>query len=237
MVELKQVVSGIQTLLRQYTRSLANNSAEFDSWGKTVDGSYNSVLSNSREYVLGLFLEYNLLGNLKKAQKDSFGELGRLVSSDNPKIQAWLRKELGGKRVDFERFEKLVKLGQAEGDFSGLLNTDDGLRKNLDALILVNDILDSVGKGVPGGGTFQHARMIGETYADLASISFSWFSINRLKKDTDKLTQEVDSLSFEMRNIMKEMDCLENCVSTPTEKCMGRCTGKTRLSSPPPRLR
>lgn len=236
MAELKQRITGIQSLLRQYSKSLANNSAEFDKWGETVDSSYNSVLSNSKEYVLGLFLEYNLLGNLKKIRKESFDELARLARSTDPKLRGWLRKELRRRRVGMDRFEKLVKLGQGEGDFAGVLSSEEGMRKNLDAVILINDLMGIAGKGLPDGGAFQHAKMIGETYADLASISYSWFSINRLDRDTEKLGREVDSLSFRMRQAQKEMDCIKACSATSGEKCVQRCSGKTRFSTPPPPL-
>lgn len=236
IAELKREVSGIQTLLRQYNKSLANNASEFSKWGETVDESYNSVLSESKEYVLGLFLEHNLLGNLKKIRKESFDKLGRMAASTDPQIRNWLRRELGGRGVDFERFEKLVKLGQAEGDFAGLLATDEGMRSHLDAVLLVNDLLGIVEQGVPDEGAFQTAKMIGSTYADLAAISYSWFAINRLGNDTEKLSREVASLSFRMRQAMKEMDCIDTCVATPGEGCLDRCSGRTRFTTPPPPL-
>lgn len=236
-IKLKREVAGIQTLLRQCTKSLTNNTSEFDKWGDTVDKAYNSVLKSSPEFFMGLFLKYGLFKGLKELRKDSFDKLGKYLNSPDSKIQEWLQKELGGRSVDAEKLKQLVDLGQAEGDFATLIETEDEIRQNLDAVILVCDLLDIVGKGVPGGESFQYARVIGETYADLTSISYSWFSINRLQQDRAKLTVEVDSLSFRMDQCMKEIDCLEVCVSEYTDRCMERCTGKTRLHSPPPLLR
>lgn len=234
IASLQQEIFGIQGMLRQYTKSLANNASEFETWGKYVDAAYSNILNNSKEYLLGLFLEYNLLGRFKNLQKESFGKVDGLIHSQDPKIKDWLGKELGGRKVNFEQLEKLVKTGQAEADFAAVLHNEGELRRNLDALILINDLLEIAGRSVPGGGTFQHARMIGETYTDLASIGYSWFSINRLEKDTDKMSREVDSLGFRMRLAMKQVDCLKGCLESLTEQCMNRCTGRNRLSTPPP---
>ena len=234
IIKLKKEVAGIQTLLCQCTKSLTNNSSEFNKWGDMVDKAYNSVINNSKEYLTGLFLKYCLLNGFKEVQKDSFGKLGKYLNSTDSKIQEWLRKELGGRRIDAGKLEQLVELGQAEGDFAALIQTEDKIRQNLDAIILVNDLLDIVKKGVPGGDAFQHARMIGETYADLTSISYSWFSINRLEQDRTKLTGEVELLSMRMRKAIREIECLEPCTAHHTDRCMERCTGVTRLHSPPP---
>lgn len=234
ILKLQWKVMGIQTLLRQFSRTLMTNSSEFETWQNTVDESYRNVLDNSKDYVLGLFIEKNLFGSLKGVRKDAFGKLERITRSSDPKIRRWLAKELGGRRIDPKQFEKVVKLGLAEGDFAGLLATDDNAEKYLNALILTSDLLEIVEKDVPGGNLFQHARMIGSTYADLASICYSWFSINRLTRENEKYAREVSSLSFRMREAMKEMKCLEHCLDNYSDRCMEKCAGKTRLSTPPP---
>lgn len=234
ITELQRGVSGIQTILGQYTKSLINNSAETTKWGDLVDEAYTSVLDNSKSYFLGLFLKYSLLGGFRKVQKTSFGELGRYLKTPDSKIQAWLRSELGGRRLDADKLEKLVELGQAEGDFAALLQTEDDARKYLDSLILVSDLLQIVGRDVPGGELFQQAQVIGATYADLSAIGYSWFSLDRLAEDRDKLATEVSSLSFRMRRSMTEINCLETCMADYGEGCMDRCAGRTRLHSPPP---
>ena len=135
IAELQRQVSGIQTLLRQYSRTLANNSSEFDKWGNTVDEAYRTALKNRDE------LQYSP--------------------------------------------EKIIQI-------------------------------------------------IGETYSDLAAIGQSWFSINRLNKDTVKIGGEVQHLSYRMERLMKEIECLKGCKGPGAAQQMDKCRGKTRLSTPPP---
>jgi len=232
--KLRNDVAGIQGMLRQYITSLNNNAGDFTAWGETISTAYGSVLNNSKEYVTGLFLDYGLMNGLKSAQKESFQKLNGLLTPVEPKFKSWLLKELGGRNLDYDRFEKLVKLGLAEGDFAALVNTDNGLRKNLDTLILISDLLDVADVPAFKNHPFQHARMIGETYADLASICYGWHALNRLEKDTAKLSREADRLSVRMNYAMKEMECLDGCVQNYTDRCMEKCAGRTKLHSPPP---
>ncbi|MBN2419869.1 MAG: hypothetical protein JXL81_10825 [Deltaproteobacteria bacterium] len=233
IVKLRGEVAGIQVLLRQYTKSLSSNAEEFEVWGQTVDKACNNVLETSKEYISGLFMD-NILSRLKALQKVSPEKLGRVIDPSDSAMRSWFTKELGGRSIDPERFEKLVKLGMAEGDLAALINTDEGLKKNLDALILFSDLLDVSDIPAFKNHPFQHARIIGETYSDLASVCYSWFSINRLEKDTEKLSREVDSLAVRMRKTIKEIECLESCTFNYTEGCMEKCAGKTRFHSPPP---
>jgi hypothetical protein len=234
MTELRARLTGLQTLLRQFGRDLANDAAAFDNWGATVDGASRQVLRDSREYLLGLFLKYNLLGGLKGVQKVSFDRVNGLVSSPDPGLRAWLGRELGGRRLDAGRLEKLVALGQAEGDFAALLEQDDEVARNLDTMILLSDLLDIVGTKVPGGEAFQHAKMIGSVYADLAAIGYGWLSIHRLERHSSRLAVEVDSLSHRLRQTQQEIDCLRTCPAEALAPCLDRCAGRTRLASPPP---
>jgi len=117
------------------------------------------------------------------------------------------------------RVKKVVDVGNLSGDFaSALTGGQEETKRNLDALLFVNDLLESGGAAkyeemleksrilqtLPGD-YFEQAKMIGETYADLSSISYSWFSINRLTKENEQYAREIASLSYRMEMSEKQM--------------------------------
>jgi hypothetical protein len=251
IAELQRQIAGIQTLLRGYSRTLQGNRSEFEKWEETVDKAYNSVLDNSKEYLAQMFLKHNLLGALERSvQKSVFVELSAFLGSNDPALQRWLVKEIGSRQIQLSRLKKVIDVGNLSGDFTSLLTGgQEETKRNLDVLLFVNGLLETGGvvkyekmlekskiiKELPGD-YFEQAKMIGETYADLASIGYSWFSINRLTKENEQYAREVASLSYRMKVTEKEMECLRRCLETYTDTCMDRCTGKTRFSTPPPPL-
>jgi hypothetical protein len=249
MAKLQRQISGIQILLRGYSRTLQGNSSEFEKWEETVNKAYDSVLDNSKEYLAKMFLKYNLLGALERSvQKSEFEELGAFLGSNDPAVQGWLVKEMGSRRIQLSRLNKVVDVGNLSGDFASLLTGgEEETKRNLDALLFVNDLLETgevvkyeqmlekskIFKTLPSD-YFEQATMIGETYADLTSISYSWFSIHRLNKQNEQYAREIASLSYKMKVKEKEMQCLKLCLETYTDKCMDTCAGKTKFSMPPP---
>lgn len=249
IADLQRQISGIQTLLGGYSRSLRGNRSEFEKWEETVDKAYNSVLDNSKEYVAQMFLQYNLLGALERnVQKTVFVQLSAFFGSNDPALQTWLTKEIGSRQIQVSRLKKVVDVGNLSGDFASLLTGgQEETSRNLDTLLFVNSIMETgevvkyskmleeskIFTELPSA-YFEQAKMIGETYADLSAIAYSWYSINKLTQDVASYDREIKLLSDRMRLAMKETECLKRCLSVPENRCLDHCAGKTRLSKPPP---
>lgn len=129
-----------------------------------------------------------------------------------------------------------IDLAGKGGDLTGLLSGDrENAGKSLDALLFINDLLETTKILKWGGGVyFQQAKMIGETYADLAAIGYGWHHIRRFTADTEKYNREIKSLAHRMESKVEEMSCLDRCINHYTNKCVDHCAGKTRFSTPPP---
>lgn len=249
IAELQREISGIQTLLRGYSRTLHGTRSEFEKWEQTVDESYNEVLDSSKEYLAQMFLSYNMLGALERSvQKSVYTKVAAFLGSDDPAVKKWLLRQVRGDTVQLERLKKVVDVGTLSGDFASLLaGGQEETKRNLDALLFVNSLMETgdivkyekmleksnLFKELPGG-YFAQARMIGETYANLSAIAHGWYSIHKLTDDVSRYDREIQSLSFRMKQAMKETECLKRCLQDPAVRCMDRCAGKTRLSTPPP---
>lgn len=247
--EIQRYIAGIQTLLRGYSRTLHGNRTEFEKWESTVNQAYNEVIDSSKEYVMQMFLKYNLFGALERsAQKSLYSKLGAYLGSDDPTVSKWLLEKIRVDQIQFSRLKKVVDVGNLSGDFASLISGDrKETKKNLDALLFVNSLLETgeivkykpileksrIFRALPGE-YFTQAKMIGETYANLSAIAYSWYSIDKLTNDLARYDREINSLGYRMRRAMKEMECLKGCLELPTDRCMDRCAGKTSLSKPPP---
>ena len=110
---------------------------------------------------------------------------------------------------------------------------DEG--KALDALLFANDLMETF-KVVPWEGAqyFQQARIIGETYTDLAAFAMACLNVRKTQKATDAYTREISYLSTRLRDNVKEVNCLKQCLDAYTPRCYDRCEGKTRFGSQPP---
>jgi|GEM_PF-3412771 hypothetical protein len=249
IAELQREISGIQTLLRGYSRTLHGTRSEFEKWEQTVDESYNEVFDSSKEYLAQMFLSYNMLGALERSvQKTVYMKVAAFLGSDDPAVKKWLVQQVRGDTTQLARLKKVVDVGVLSGDFASLLTGgQEETKRNLDALLFVNSLMETgdivnyekmleksnLFKELPGG-YFTQARMIGETYANLSAIAHGWYSIRKLTDDVSRYDREIQSLSFRMKQAMKETECLKRCLQDPADRCMDRCAGKTRLSTPPP---
>jgi hypothetical protein len=256
VVALKKDVKRIHELLKMYTKSLQNNSSEFDKWGKTVDNAYQNTLNNSKEYVVQLFVKYSLFNSLDPEQKAGiYKKLNNLFHTNDPNTKRWLIEELASKNLTLDDIENVSNGINLLGDEASLLKGDPNkIKQSLDAALFVNSIFETFkivnyddliktpffkqmakmsGKTAPGD-FFAQAKMIGETYTDLAAICYSWYSINRLTEDTESMTQKVNNLISKQNIEMKQIDCLEQCIEIKSMNCMYTCTGKTRFQTPPP---
>lgn len=86
------------------------------------------------------------------------------------------------------------------------------------------------------GEYFEQAKMIGTVIASLESTAYSWFHIRKLNASNEEMAQKVALYSAGMEQRMKEIDCLEKCIKRNSANCLEECTGKTKLSTPPPPL-
>ncbi len=246
--ELRREVVGLQTLLKQYGASQRGNVSEFEKWDETFRAAAENSRKNAVEYGLSMFLQYNLLGSLEgRVRKDAFGRLDKLINSTDPQMKRWLGEQLKNRNIELDRVKKAVAAGSLGGDLAALLPgllpgdlkrlpgdpKDTG--KALDALLFVNDLLEAT-KVVPWTGSqyFQQAKMIGETYTDLAAFGYSVVNVRKAEKATDAYNREIRRLSWKLESTVKEAGCLEKCVAAPAARCMDKCTGKTRFGSPPP---
>lgn len=249
IADLQRNIVGIQNLLQSYSKTLHGNRTEFEKWEATVQEAYDDVLDNSKEYVLQMFLKYNLLGSLERSlQKSVFGQLGNYFSNSDPAARKWLMEQTRPDQIKLSRLKKVVEVGNLSGDFATLLKGGhEETRRNMDALLFVNSLLEtkeivkyekmlknSKSFNELPGEYFSQAKMIGETYANLSAIVYSWYSIKKLTYAVESYGRAINSLGHRMRLAMKETDCLKRCLEFPEEQCMDRCAGKTRLSTPPP---
>lgn len=238
--EIERDVKGLQTLLKQFGASMRGNVSEFEKWQETFNAAADNSLKNAKEYGLSMFLQYNLLGNLERSvKKDVFSKLDSMINSSDPKMRKWLGEQMKKRNVELERVKKVVTIGTLGSDFKALVSgnmRDDG--KTLDALLFVNDLLEAT-KVISWTGSqyFQQAKMIGETYADLAAFGYSAVNVRKVEKATDAYNREIQHLSTKLRDSVKEMNCLKGCLDNYTAQCLDRCSGKTRFGTPPPRPR
>jgi len=249
ILSFKKDIKIAQGQLKNYTKALTNNNSELEKWGKTVDDSYNNVLENSKGYLAGMFIKYNLMGGLKRQfQKDVFKKMGNLMNSSNPEIQKWLAREMKAVDVKADRIQDVIDRVSLGGDLAEILASDkEKAGSNLKVLLFLNGVLETSHLsqyetlmketlGAMPGEYFEQAKMIGETYADLAAICYSWFSIRKLNADNNEMANKVNILSIGVEQRMKEIDCLERCMKKYTDRCLENCTGKTKWSTPPPPL-
>jgi hypothetical protein len=235
--ELEREVKGFQTLLKQFGASMRGNVAEFEKWQETFNEAADNSFKNAKEYGFSMLLQYNLMGGLEgSVKKEAFGKLDGLINSSDPKMRKWLGEQMKKRKIEVDRVKKVVVVGTQGGDLAALLSGDPlDAGKALDALLFVNDLLEAT-KVVSWAGSqyFQQAKMIGETYTDLAAFGFSCASVRKVDKATDTYNREIKYLSAKLQNSVKEMNCLKNCLDTYSERCFDRCTGKTRFGMPPP---
>jgi hypothetical protein len=235
--ELERDVKGLQTLLRQYGASMRGNVSEFEKWQETFNAAADNSWKNAREYGLSMFLEYNLLGKLEgMVKKDAFGKLDELINSSDPKMRRWLGEQLKKRNIQLDSVKKVVDLGTKGGDLAALLSGDPRAEgKELGALLFVNDLLETA-KVLPWKGSkyFEQAKIIGETYTDLAAFGLSCVNVSKVDKATDAYNREIKYLSTKLRNAVKEINCMKDCLDTYTDRCLDRCTGTTRFGTPPP---
>lgn len=249
ILSFKKDIKIAQGQLKNYTKALTNNNSELEKWGKTVDDSYNNVLENSKGYLAGMFIKYNLMGGLKRQfQKDVFKKMGNLMNSSNPEIQKWLAREMKAMDVKADRIQDVIDRVSLGGDLAEILAGDkEKAGSNLKILLFLNGVLETSHLsqyetlmketlGAMPGEYFEQAKMIGETYADLAAICYSWFSIRKLNADNDEMSNKVNILSIGVEQRMNEIGCLGDCMKKYTDRCLENCTGKTRWSTPPPPL-
>jgi tetratricopeptide (TPR) repeat protein len=92
IVAFKKDIRYAQGHLKNFTKSLTNNTADLEKWGKEVDDAYNKVLEDSKGYLSSMFIKYNMLqGILKRSYVEAlYKKTGNLCNSSNPEIQKWL---------------------------------------------------------------------------------------------------------------------------------------------------
>jgi hypothetical protein len=242
--ELRKEIQELQRLLRQFGASQRGNVSELEKWDETFQAAAENSRKNAVDYGMSMFLQYNLLGSLERSVKqDAFRGLDELINSSDPAMRRWLGEQLKNRNVELERVQKAVTIGSLGGDFASLFPGDlkslkgdlKDTGKALDALLFVNDLLEAT-KVVRWSGSqyFQQAKMIGETYTDLAAFGFSVTNVRKANKAVETYNREIRHLSWRLESAVKEMSCLEKCLGADADRCMDRCTGKTRFGSPPP---
>lgn len=251
----KKDIKQAQGFLKNFARSLANNDAGLESWGREVDDAYNRVLDDSKGYLASMFIRYNLLqGVLKRSYiKELYTRTGNLSNSPNPEIQKWFATELKKTDIRVDEFQDIadrLSLGFDLGEL--MLTNKEQAGRTLKVLMFMNSLLetahvkeyDNLFKEVekPFGLTnmpgeyFEQAKMIGETYSNIGAICFGWFHIRKLNADNAEMANQVAIYSAGMEQKMSEIDCLEKCIHKYTGHCYESCTGKTKWSTPPPPL-
>lgn len=254
ILALQKNISQIQKSLQVYSKSLHNNTAEFEKWGNTVDVAYKNVIENTKDEITDFMIKYGLLAAFGPAtQKLAFSKIRSLIQSNEPLMQKWLVVEAKLKGITPDKVEDLIDKVNAGFELNDLLKGEQtGIKPKLDAMLFVNSLFETFniydyktlmenkklfGSTEVAGDYFGKAKLIGETYTDLASICYSWFMIDKLTTDNDAFAQKVNILSFNMEYQMKQIDCLKKCMTNYAAFCNEKCTGVTRWSTPPPLLK
>lgn len=246
---MREEIKVVQQQLKYYITVLNNNTTELEQWGQQVDKSYNNVLNNSYDYLAGLFIKYNLMGALKKElQKDVYTKMANLWKSPDPEIQKWLAKNIKAANLSVNKVQEVVEFVLMGGDLAVLLSTDkEEAGYNLKVLLFLNKVMEISGLssyekmmenaiGAMPSEYFEQAKMIGETYADLAAICYSWFKIHQTNASNEEIIEKIKILSDGINQRIEEIDCLKKCMKKYTSNCLENCTGKTKWSTPPPPL-
>jgi tetratricopeptide (TPR) repeat protein len=255
IIAFKKDIKYAQGHLKNFTKSLTNNNADLEKWGKEVDDAYNRVLEDSKGYLSSMFIKYNMLqGILKRSYVEAlYKRTGNLCKSSNPEIQKWFAKELKKIDVRIDEVQDVVDRVSLSGDMAELLSGDkEQAGRNLKILMFLNGVLetahisdyDNLIKEVekPFGLTnmpgeyFEQAKMIGETYSNIGAECFGWYHIRKLNASNEEMAKKVAIFSAGMEQRMKEIDCLEKCIKKYSDRCLEGCTGKTKWSTPPPPL-
>lgn len=169
IASLKKDIDKTQNLLKMYTKSLRNNSDEFDKWGKTVDEAYNNTLGEAKDYALDYF-SGKLLDIYKPLYKEElYKRFNFVMNSDNPEVKRWFLEELADRHLTPDNIEKAmnaVKLSTGGGSL--LIGSDNEVKYRLEALLFVNDIFETAGwvnyKGLITNDAFQEAIKPGGQY-------------------------------------------------------------------------
>ncbi len=255
ILAFKKDIKYAQGHLKNYTKALTNNNTDLEKWGKEVDDAYNRVLEDSKGYLSGMFIKYNMLqGILKRSYVEAlYKRTGNLCKSSNPEIQKWFAKELKNIDVRIDEVQDVVDRVSLGGDLAELLSGDkEQAGRNLKILIFLNGILETAhisdydnlikeaekpfGLTNMPGEYFEQAKMIGETYSNIGAMCFGWYHIRKLNASNEEMAQKVAVFSAGVEQRMKEIDCLEKCIKKYTDHCLEGCTGKTKWSTPPPPL-
>lgn len=249
ILAFRKDIKNAQGYMKNYIKALQNNNSELEKWAATTDEAYNNVLNNSKGYLAGMFIKYNLMGCLKgEVQKDVFKKMGNLMHSSNPAIQKWLANQLKMADIRMDKLQDVIDRVSLGGDLAEIIGSDpEKAGYNLKILSFLNGVLETSHitayetfmkkyLGAMPGEYFEQAKMIGETYSDLAAICYSWYSIRKLNTDNEDMAQKVALLSAGMEQRMHEIECLKDCMKNYTDRCLENCTGKTRWSTPPPPL-
>ena len=249
IVAFRKDIKNAQGYMKNYIKALQNNNSELEKWAATTDEAYNNVLNNSKGYLAGMFIKYNLMGCLKgEVQKDVFKKMGNLMHSSNPAIQKWLANQLKNADIRMDKLQDVIDRVSLGGDLAEIIGSDpEKAGYNLKILSFLNGVLETSHitayetfmkkyLGAMPGEYFEQAKMIGETYSDLAAICYSWYSIRKLNTDNEDMAQKIALLSAGMEQRMHEIECLKDCMKNYTDRCLENCTGKTRWSTPPPPL-
>ncbi len=262
LAELKIGLDNTNKKLKMYSKSLANNSSELDSWAEEVDKTYANTLKVSKEYFMQMFLKYSLLTNLDPKYKTGpYQKLEELLQSSDPVKKQWLLNEFADKNLQPKDVSKFVDLFMANADAASIgAQIFDGSpadsKTQLDAVLFINSVFEAKewvkyeelkdcpmfkqmanvqGKTMPGDW-FTQAKVIGEVYSDIVVQCVSWQNINRLNEDSESMSQKVNLLIYKQEQSIKQINCLEECIKGSDGKCMNKCTGKSKLHTPPPFL-
>lgn len=260
--ELKSSLDNTNRYLKLYTQALVNNNSELDKWGQLADNTYKNTLNVSKEYFMNMFLKYSLLNNLDPQYRNGPYKKIQEFLNNNSEMNNWLKTELYSSNIDPDRIEKLVNLFLTTSDAAALesqifFGTSNEVSKNLDAVLFINNLFDATGlvkydkfkdlpmfkqmdkmKGVTSPADwFTQAKVVGEVYSDIIVQYYSWKNINELLNDNEEKSQKIDELITKQKYTISQINCLEECIKRPDGKCMNKCTGKTKLHTPPPPLK
>lgn len=262
LIELQTQVNNINRLLASYSKSLKNNSGELNKWSETIDKTYQNTLDVSKEYFMQIFLKYSLLTNFDTEYRNAaYKKLENILSTSDPKTRVWLMNELTSKNISPDQLETFVNIISTGTDAAGLFNeifngTNNQTKTNLDAVLFINSVFEATGlvkyedlkdspffkqmSGVKGkvmpSDWFAQAKVVGEVYSDLVVQCVAWYNIDKLNEDTEIISNKVNLLISNQEQTINQISCIEKAINENNLNQVNKCTGKTKLHTPPPFL-
>ncbi len=116
----------------------------------------------------------------------------------------------------YENFIELIEQLKTEKDLLSWLNNSS---KDRAKLIEGADLL--AGTVIPG---WEHVKMNFRAWSDVGKECVAWLKINRLKRETEDYSMEINAISLRLKMKVKKINSLKQCMAESTAGCIQKCS-------------